>query len=242
MNAHDWFVENRTAFVGGGLDADEHRSFLEHLDRCPECARAVATLDRELAWLPMGVAPVAPRPGFSRTVLERVLHGRRGWRGRVGAIAAAAALLLAAGVWGVGRQERAALRADLAAAEQRYAALQDTLSIIQGAGRIIHARIAMQQYQGAMLIFDDPVTHRWNVVVHGLPEAPAGEVYQLWFVTETGLRRAAEVRCDGKRPAFVTLEMPDAATRILGAVLTMEAESALTTDAPQGMRLANVEL
>ena len=66
MNPHDWYVENRAAFVARALEPDEERTFREHLPRCEECLREVSRLEQELAWLAMGAAPVAPRPGLTR--------------------------------------------------------------------------------------------------------------------------------------------------------------------------------
>ena len=37
MNPHDWYVENRAAFVSRALEPDEERTFREHLARCEEC-------------------------------------------------------------------------------------------------------------------------------------------------------------------------------------------------------------
>jgi hypothetical protein len=66
VTAHDWYVENRAAFLARTLEPGEERTFRDHLVRCDECARELARLERELAWLPMGVAPAAPAPGLAR--------------------------------------------------------------------------------------------------------------------------------------------------------------------------------
>ena len=63
MTAHDWYIENRAGFVARSLERGEERTFRDHLVRCDECTREVARMERDLGWLPMGVAPVA-RPGL----------------------------------------------------------------------------------------------------------------------------------------------------------------------------------
>ena len=73
MTAHDWYIENRAAFVARSLERGEERTFRDHLVRCDECTREVARLERELGWLPMGVAPVAPPPGFARQMAAEIL-------------------------------------------------------------------------------------------------------------------------------------------------------------------------
>ena len=77
MNPHDWYVENRAGFVARALEPDEERTFREHLPRCEECLREVSRLERELAWLAMGAAPVAPRPGLTRRLAAAVLDRPR---------------------------------------------------------------------------------------------------------------------------------------------------------------------
>ena len=113
--AHEWFVEHRQAFVGRHLEPEEERVFGEHLRGCAECRDAVATLERELGWLGMGVRPVAPRPGFTREISDAVLRPAPApWR-QWAPLAAAAGLVLALGLGWRGAQRRAAgLEAELA--------------------------------------------------------------------------------------------------------------------------------
>ena len=92
-----------------------------------------------------------------------------------------------------------------------------------------------------MLIFADNVSHRWNVVVHGLPPAPPGEIYQFWFICSDGMVRGATVTSDPNRPVFITLGMPKGGRAVMGAALTMER----TTDRapePKGKELAHLML
>ena len=59
MTPHDWYVENRVAFVARALEASEERLFSDHLPRCEECRREVARLERDLGALPMAATPIA---------------------------------------------------------------------------------------------------------------------------------------------------------------------------------------
>jgi hypothetical protein len=77
------------------------------------------------------------------------------------------------------------------------------------------------------------------VVVHGLPPAPAGNVYQFWFITETGMVRSVTVNADTARPAFVTLPMPPVRSPVMGAALTVEPALNRSSE-PQGQQLAHV--
>lgn len=239
MTAHDWYVENRAAYLARTLEPGEERTFRDHLVRCEECARELAGLERELAWLPMGVAPAAPAPGLARRLAGEILDRPSRWRRRLPLAAAAAVALVAAGMALSGRSERRDLRTLLAARENQLAALQDTLSVLRRAHQVLQTRISMDGHQGGLLIFQDAVSHRWCVIVHGLPPAPAGSVYQFWFITETGMVRSAEVNADTQRPAFMTLPMPGVAAPVMGAALTVEPVVNRSSE-PEGVTLAHL--
>lgn len=239
MTAHDWYTENRAGFVARSLEPDEERTFRDHLARCEECRREVEALERELGWLPMAVRPAAPAPGFARRTAAEVLDRRSRWRGRF-PLAAAAVLALAAGTAAFGaRREGRELRVQLVRNEVRLAALQDTLSVLRRANNVLQTRISMGGHQGGMLIFQDAASHRWCVIVHGLPPAPVGSKYQFWFITESGMVRSVEVNADPSRPAIMTLPMPGVRAPVMGAALTME-PMRNRSDEPEGVTLAHL--
>jgi len=239
VTTHDWYVENRAGHVARSLEPAEERTFRDHLVRCDECAREVARLERELAWLPMGVAPVAPAPGLARRMAGAILDRPSRWRRYLPLGAAAAVALVAAGVALAGSDERRDLRVLLAAREQELVALQDTLSVLRQAHQVLQTRISMGDHQGGLLIFQDAGSHRWAVIVHGLPPAPTGSVYQFWFITETGMVRSVEVDAETRRPAFLTLPMPGVSAPVMGAALTMEPVVNRSSE-PRGVMLAHV--
>jgi hypothetical protein len=233
MSAHDWFIEHRDEFAGRLLDPADERLFRDHLVHCAECREQVAAAERDLAWLPMSVAPVTPRPGFTRRVVSDITGPRRrpGWL-RLAGIAAATLVLSAGATWVI-------LGARVGALERSLAAARDTLSVLR-AERILQASIEMDGKHGGMVIFADETSHRWKVVVHGLPAAPRGESYTFWFITADGMVRGAEVVCDERNPAVLTLDMPPGATGIRGGALTME--PAGISGVPQGKELAHLEM
>lgn len=239
MTPHDWYVEHRAAWVARALEAKEERLFADHLRRCAECRTEVATLERELGWLPMGAPPATPRPGLTREIADRVLRRPSAWRRYGPGLAAAATMLLALGLGIRERRQRTELEAVLADRERRLAAVEDTLSIMRSAGRVVVHDIAMDGHRGGLLIFQDERSHRWNVVVHGLPAAPAGSVYQFWFVTESGMVKSVSLPMDGSRPAFATVSMPDTPAPVMGAALTVEPMPATSAE-PRGREIAHV--
>ena len=239
MTPHDWYVEHRAAYVSRALEPREERLFADHLNRCGECEREVAALERALGALPMAAAPAAPRPGLTHQLADAVLR-RRSWWQRVGPAVAAAAILLAAGLGVHERAARAAAEEAVADRDRQLAALRDTLSIMRDAQLIVQRDVAMDGHKGGLVIFADPATHRWNVVLHGLPPAPAGSVYQFWFITETGMVRSVELRGEPDRPAFATVGMPNTPGAVMGAALTVEPAVNRTSE-PSGPMLVHVQ-
>jgi hypothetical protein len=249
MRAHDWFIEHRLDFVARALEPGDEALFRDHLARCDECAREIEAAAADLRWLSIAAGPVAPRPGFARRVLHEVVGPRpAAWR-RWAWPAVAAASLAGAAVLGVQAARRgealAALQAErdsiVGVHRAELAAVRDTLSVLQRAERILQASIEMDGLQGGMLIFADETSHRWKVVVHGIPRAPEGERYTFWFITGDGMVRGAEVVCDETTPGIVTLEMPPGARLIKGGALTMEPMDG-DPAVPRGKELAHLEL
>ncbi len=234
MSTHDWYIEHRDEFAARVLDAAQERLFHAHLAHCGDCRDAVAAAERDLAWLPMGVTPVTPRPGFTSEVVHQVT--RRPARSRWLVPALAAAVLAALALAGAALRQRG----ELHRLERDLAAARDTLSVLQ-AERILQASITMDGKQGGMLIFADETTHRWKVVVHGIPAAPAGERYTFWFITADGMVHGAEVICDERNPAVLMLDMPPGARAVRGGALTMEPAGG-SIEVPRGKELAHLEL
>jgi hypothetical protein len=239
MNPHEWYVENRAAFVARSLEPDEERTYRDHLAGCAECTAQVQKLEQELAWLPMGVRPVAPAPWLSRRMAGAVLDRPRAWQRRLPYGLAAAAILFSIGLGMRDRSEGVRLRSLLADSQNRMMALEDTLSVLRTARQVTQIPISMEGRQGGLLIFQDPVSHRWCVIVHGLPPAPSGNVYQFWFITESGMVRSVEVNADPTRPAIFTLPMPPVPAPVMGAALTVEPAVSKSSE-PQGPQLAHV--
>jgi hypothetical protein len=247
VKPHEWFVEHRLDYATRSLDPEDARTFEEHLRGCRECRDEVARIEHELRWLPMGLPPAAPRPGLRRRIVEHVLEERPSRRRRWSLPAAlAAGLLLAVGGYFLGDSRSGSLRRDLENQRAAVAALQDTLSVMRQAGKILSADVEVDGIRGGLLIFADETTHRWNVVVHGLPPAPAGRRYQFWFICAESadtMVRGTEVPVDRQKPTIFTTDMPQpqACRAVVGAALTEE-PMADGHGPPQGKPLAHLML
>ncbi len=239
---HAWFVEHVEACALRHLEPDEERSFRDHVDRCAECRLELDRVERELAWLPMGVRPVTPRPGLVRQLTRGVLGERDpAWK-RSLPWAIAASVALAGGALAIrARADARHAGARLAVASQALEAARDTLSVLRNTRKVMHASVRMDGKEGGITILADPVSHRWNVVIHDLPQLPPGERYQFWFICDDGMVRGAEVHTSPEHPAVLTMGMPKEGGNVLGAALTVEPVGA-TTGPPQGQVLAHLML
>lgn len=245
MTAHDWFLEHRTAFVTRTLEPDEERSFRDHLAGCADCRGEIERIERDLAWLPMGVMPVAPRPGLTRALVEGALGTPRAAPRWLVPLALAASLLLSVGSWFWAWSTVRAFEDDVSVERERVARelamTRDTLGIIRQAGMVRHADITMGEHKGGLIIFADTESHRWNVMVYGLPAPRPGQVCQFWFITDSGMVKSVPVQTQMGAPAFLTLGMPRAPGKVMGAALTVETEGS-SSPAPQGPQLAHLIL
>ncbi len=253
MTEHHWFGDHLLEFATEQLSPDDVRLVEEHLRHCVDCRTEVAAIRDDLRYLPMGAAPVPPRPGFNARVLRAAAGPTT--PGRVNSTpwiiaALAASTVIAAGI--ALQRDRdvrevgtaiAALRADLDAARAESAALGDTLSIVRKAGKVVYASLTMPGQQGGVVLFDDPTTHRWQVVAHGLPALPAGQRYQFWFVCENGMALGVPMTRTAAGLALLTTDMPEAPPgRVMGAAITIESDQDAPSASVHGQKIATLLL
>lgn len=239
---HAWYIEHVEAYALRHLEPDEERSFRDHVARCAECQEQLDLVERDLAWLPMGARPATLRPGLVRKLSRGVLGEREpAWR-RVVPWAIAASVALTGGALAL-RARTAARDAEvqLAATSQALEAARDTLSVLRNTRKVMHASVRMDGQEGGITILADPVSHRWNVVVHDLPQLPPGEHYQFWFITDDGMVRGTEFDTNLEHPAVMTMGMPKEGGNVLGAALTVE-PAGTTSGPPKGQVLAHLML
>lgn len=243
MKAHDWFVEHRTEFATRTLDPDDETVFREHLARCEECRAEVNRIEQELGWLPLGVMPVTLRPGLRRRLVDHALGVSHRQPGGWWIAAAAAACVISGGIgWTAGTRHATAVAVVDSLDARELAALEDTVSIMRGAAKVMQATLTMDGKEGGVVIFADAKSHRWNVVMHGLPAAPPGMRYTFWFITtEEGMVRGNDVPFDAVRPAMFTTGMPDRGGQVMGAAITLEPRASVAGP-PQGKHLVHLML
>jgi hypothetical protein len=191
-------------------------------------------------WLGMSVPPRIPRPELKGRVLARALARRRRWPLAV----AAALVVVAAGVGSAWWAQRtiAALATERDRLAARVAALEDTVSsfIHDPATRLVQVPVSTGGRVGSVTIFADSARHRWLVRCDGLAPNARDQTYQLWFVTDKGMRPAAMMPMDRDQAMVMGLPLPRTGERVTGAAMSIEPRAGSAS--PSGPMVFHLEL
>jgi anti-sigma-K factor RskA len=181
-------------------------------------------------WIGMAADPRSPRPELKQLVLARAFAARRPWRWP---LAAAAGIVVALAVSGLLWRRAARL-------ETRLAAARDTLDIIRQPGsRVISIPVVITSRPGVLTVFTDSTSERMVVACHDFPANAPNQTYQLWFVTDQGMRSAGLMTMDEDYPMVMSLEMPEEG-KVTGFAMSVEPRAG--SQVPQGPMVFHVNL
>jgi anti-sigma-K factor RskA len=205
---HDEFKDMIPTYVLSALDAEENHALGEHLSQCEECRRELENWQTTAAMLSLDAKPMEPSPEVREKIMSAVrsesgqkvsesnvipFNHSRGLQRRnfssVWAIAASILLLIGVGsIFVFWQQNRNAQRQIAELAKQ----LNDTRAELDQSRRIVQLMMTpgarMNELAGtpqapeanAKIAYDK--TGHAMLMVHGLPAAPTGKEYQLWFI------------------------------------------------------------
>lgn len=182
-------------------------------------------------WIGMAASPRPPRPELKPVVLARAFAARRPRRWP---LAAAAGIVVALAVSGL-------LWRRVSRLENRLAATRDTLDLIREPGsRVISIPVVIDSRPGVLSVFTDSTSDRMLVACHNFPANAPNQTYQMWFVTEQGVRTAGLMTMDEDYPMVMTLEMPEEGGKVTGFAMSVEPRGG--SQAPRGPMLFHVTL
>lgn len=177
--AHEDYKAMMPAYALSALDAEEERAFSQHLSECAECRSELSEWENTAAALALSASAAEPSPEVRERIMSAVraekvvqfpVRRRSAWTS-LGAIAAAVLFLaLIIGIVMLWQQNRA-MQQELAFARlvTTPGAKMTELAGTEQATRAT-AKIAYDKNGRAMLM------------ASGLPPAPQGKEYQLWFI------------------------------------------------------------
>ncbi len=148
---------------------------------------------------------------------------------------APAALLLGGSGWWAHRR--------IEGLERELAAARDTLGLLLGPDtRAVTVPISTGGRPGAVTIVVDRATRRWLVRCERMAPNDPDQTYQLWFVTEAGMKRAALMTMTAGQPSVMTLAFPapDEVGRVVGLAMSIEPRGGSAE--PRGPMLLHVDL
>ncbi|HKW45043.1 MAG TPA: anti-sigma factor [Candidatus Eremiobacteraceae bacterium] len=232
MMDHDAIAEISGAYALDAVTPDEGHAVEEHLDGCVDCRALLAEMRGIARVLPFACEPVDPSPALKRRILDVAQAERRaeqrlrrnargggaeagGWRRPATALvrywgAAAAALVLVAGGFGIGTmQARSAAANRMAEMEARSARMQEALALERAAraataadAKNVHGVVADVAHGKIWDMSGGVGTHRWHcmfvqppdkknaTLIASVPPAPRGMKYQAWIIHKGTIHRA----------------------------------------------------
>jgi anti-sigma-K factor RskA len=203
------------AYALDALTEIERAGFARHVAACPSCAQEVAELTETASRL-AATDWVTPPPGLRDAVLAEVARTRqvgrgrttpgdsalRRWRARTVAAAAAAVVAVAGAgtVWVVQEERVDAARVEAAALRTERQRVAEIL-----AAGDVQVRAATVAGGGTVTVAVSAARDDGVALLTGLPEPPAGQVYQLWLI-DAGRATSAGVLAVGQRDGTTLLE------------------------------------
>jgi hypothetical protein len=180
--------EDLEAYALGALDEPERRGVARHLAGCAECRAAVEQYETALARLPAALAaasPSAPDPAVLRRVLAVAARPPLWPRVAALAVAAAAFVLIAVGVWNLSLTQTIAHERDV---YRRLAGQQEIVFEVVDSPRStktsLKAPVSGSTAYGKVYVRSDLP---FVVAMAGnLPPVPGGQSYYLWLTLDTG--------------------------------------------------------
>jgi anti-sigma-K factor RskA len=208
MLSHDDYKEMLAAHGLGALEATEARELEVHLQNCAACRQELSEWQATAASLALDAKPVAPSAQLKNRIIEAVrAEGRQrgsantvvaferrpktAWTsvGSLGAIAAGLALIgLIISLLILWQQNRAAqaevtrLAAEVRETSEQLAREREMVALITTPGARMAELAGTKEAPGAHAIVAYDKNGQAMLMAEGLPAAPAGKAYQLWFI------------------------------------------------------------
>jgi len=242
--SHEDYKEMIPAHAISALDSADDRALTDHLAQCAECQKELYDWQQTAASLALSSFPAEPSPVVRQQILLQIRAEREEsatskvipfkstqkniWSsfGSLGAIAAAVLFVLMLGYLIVLLRENRAMRDQLQGMLAENQKIQQDLKLVklvQTPGTKVMELSGTPAAPGATakLAFDQ--TGHAMVMTDGLPAAPSGKEYQLWFlVAGKPPMRGKTFSTDSQGKAMMEDQLPPVALNGVGFAVTLE--------------------
>jgi anti-sigma-K factor RskA len=250
MMVHDDFKEMIPTYVLSALDAVENRALGEHLSQCAECQRELENWQATAAMLSLDAQPLEPSPEVRDRIMKAVREesSQSGPESKSNviqfkpvsnssdrsyssawAIAAGVLFLITAGTlflfWQESRTNNRKIAELAAQLKDVQVELDQSKKIVQlmmtpGARMDELAGTTEAPGANAKLAYDK--TGHAMLMAHGLPPAPTGKAYQLWFIVGNQKMPGKSFSVDSSGTGTLEDQIPESARQSAVFAITLE--------------------
>jgi len=256
--SHDDFKQMIPVRALLALDADDDRSLTEHLSSCAECRRDLDEWQETAAGLALSANPIEPAPGVRDQILRRVretktdvttanvlpfAQAKRNVWSSFGSLGAIAAAILFVGLlvylvllWKENqaiRTELSSLRAQVQNSQTELEEKNRMVRMLEQPGMKFMELKGMPIAPQAIAKFAYDSSGHAMIMTKGLPAAPVGKQYQLWFIVPGKAPMPGKsFSTDNEGKAVMEEQMPAEAMNSAVIAITLEKQGGVTK--PEG--------
>jgi anti-sigma-K factor RskA len=251
--SHEEYQELLAANALTALDADEARALATHLDSCDECRAQAVSLDETAAMLALDANPIEPSSRVRENILAAVrletqsaatTHAStvvpferpaKTPRSPFAAFAAIAATVVLIGlsisllfVWKEKRAndaEVARLSSEMRRTQAELQHEREVISLITSPGAHMAELAGTNVAPGAHAMIAYDKSGQAMLMARGLPAAPTGKAYQLWFIKDGKKMPGRVFKTDLSGSGTLKDQMPAEALNAAVFAITLEPEN-----------------
>ncbi|HSE25384.1 MAG TPA: anti-sigma factor [Pyrinomonadaceae bacterium] len=259
---HEEFKEMIPTYVLSALDGEENRALSDHLSQCAECQRELENWQATAATLSLGAQPLEPSPAVHDRIMKAIreeslqndaeskakanvikfkpantVSGRN--YSSVWAIAAAVLFLITAATlflfWQESRANNqiiAELSRELQNQRSELDRSRNFFKVMMSPGARMDELAGTNQVPEASAKLAHDKTGHAMLMANGLPPAPTGKEYQLWFIVGKKTMPGKSFSVDSSGKGMLEDQIPESARD--AAIFAITLEPAGGVDVPTG--------
>lgn len=250
---HEDYREMLAARALSALDADDRLALNEHLLVCTECRRELEKSEATASLLSLSATEMEPSPSVRERILKQISEERRSPTGEdagarvvqfksqsrtmsYGLVAATVICSLLIGWIALMSRENRRAKAEIArlneqiqSTETRLKQQRETVAILTAPGSRHIPLSGTPSAPSAQATFAYDQSGEARLLAQGLPTAPAGKGYQLWFIVNNKPVPASVFNTDAAGTGTMEYHVPSGLDDKVVLAITMEDSAGATS-------------